>query len=107
MYEDFFATVMNVFTGKGWYELNDGRQNLDWLRRYYPEDPALHGDQPPNAPAAAAPACAPTPMPETGARPIAKSRHQKICLAMLVRNEAPVIARCLASVRPLIDHWVV
>ena len=26
---------------------------------------------------------------------------------MLMRNEAPVIARCLASVRPLIDHWVV
>ena len=26
---------------------------------------------------------------------------------MLVKNEAPVIARCLASVRPLIDHWVV
>jgi hypothetical protein len=24
MYEDYFATVMNVFTGKGWYELNDG-----------------------------------------------------------------------------------
>ena len=44
---------------------------------------------------------------ETGAHPIAKSRRQKICLAMLVRNEAPVIARCLASVRPLIDQWVV
>jgi hypothetical protein len=24
MYEDYFATVMNVFTGKGRYELNDG-----------------------------------------------------------------------------------
>jgi glycosyltransferase involved in cell wall biosynthesis len=33
--------------------------------------------------------------------------QQKICLAMLARNEAPVIARSLASVRPLIDHWVV
>ena len=112
MYEDFFATVMNVFTGKGWYELNDGRQNLDWLRRYYPEDPALHGREPPAVPPAAAPACAATTLPETtmsdtGARPIAKSKRQKICLAMLVRNEAPVIARCLASVRPLIDHWVV
>ena len=26
---------------------------------------------------------------------------------MIVKNEAPVIARCLASVRPLIDHWVI
>ena len=107
MYEDFFATVMNVSTGKGWYELNDGRQNLDWLRRYYPEDPALHGREPPAASPAAAPACVATPLPETAASPIVKSRQQKICLAMLARNEAPVVARCLASVRPLIDHWVV
>ena len=117
MYEDYFATVMNVFTGKGWYELNDGRENLDWLRRYYPQDPALHGAEPPAAPPAAAPACAAATLPktaisettttDTGARPIAKSRQQKICLAMLVKNEAPAVARCLASVRPLIDHWVV
>ena len=46
MYEDYFAAVMNVSTGKGWYELNDGRQDLDWLRRRYPEDPALHGAEP-------------------------------------------------------------
>jgi len=26
---------------------------------------------------------------------------------MIVRNEAPVIRRCLASVRSLIDHWIV
>src|SRR5262249_23581331 len=32
---------------------------------------------------------------------------QSICLNMIVRNEAPVIRRCLASVRPLIDHWVI
>jgi glycosyltransferase involved in cell wall biosynthesis len=30
-----------------------------------------------------------------------------ICLAMIVRNEAPVIRRCLASVLPVLDHWVV
>jgi glycosyltransferase involved in cell wall biosynthesis len=30
-----------------------------------------------------------------------------LCLVMIVRNEAPVIRRCLASVRPIIDHWVV
>ncbi len=32
---------------------------------------------------------------------------QSLCLAMIVRNEAPVIRRCLASVRSLIDHWIV
>lgn len=31
----------------------------------------------------------------------------QICLSMIVKNEAPVIARCLASVRPWIDHWVI
>ncbi|WP_018260231.1 glycosyltransferase [Methylobacterium sp. WSM2598] len=30
-----------------------------------------------------------------------------ICLCMIVKDEAPVIRRCLDSVRPLIDHWVV
>jgi hypothetical protein len=32
---------------------------------------------------------------------------QRICLSMIVKNEAPVIARCLASVRPFIARWVV
>jgi glycosyltransferase involved in cell wall biosynthesis len=30
-----------------------------------------------------------------------------ICLNMIVKNEAPRIARCLESVRPLIDGWVI
>lgn len=30
-----------------------------------------------------------------------------ICLNMIVRDEAQVIERCLASVRPFIDHWVI
>lgn len=32
---------------------------------------------------------------------------QTICLNMIVKNEAPVIRRCLDSVRPLIDTWVI
>ncbi|MET0553825.1 MAG: glycosyltransferase [Vicinamibacteria bacterium] len=32
---------------------------------------------------------------------------QRVCLCMIVRNEAPVIRRCLDSVRPLIDAWCV
>ncbi len=31
----------------------------------------------------------------------------QICLNMIVRNEAPVIRRCLDSVRPYIDRWVI
>jgi hypothetical protein len=30
-----------------------------------------------------------------------------IVLNMIIKNEAPVIARCLASVKPWIDHWVI
>ncbi|WP_327424095.1 glycosyltransferase [Streptomyces sp. NBC_01527] len=30
-----------------------------------------------------------------------------ICLCMIVKNEAHVIGRCLASVRDLIDTWVI
>ncbi|MGQ0622585.1 MAG: tetratricopeptide repeat-containing glycosyltransferase [Panacagrimonas sp.] len=33
--------------------------------------------------------------------------HKKICLNMIVKNEAHVIQRCLASVRPFIDAWVI
>jgi len=32
---------------------------------------------------------------------------QTICLNMIVKNEASVIERCLASVKPLIDTWVI
>ncbi len=30
-----------------------------------------------------------------------------ICLNMIVKNEAPIIERCLASVLPFVDHWVI
>jgi glycosyltransferase involved in cell wall biosynthesis len=30
-----------------------------------------------------------------------------ICLNMIVKDEAPVIRRCLATVRPFIDFWVI
>ena len=36
-----------------------------------------------------------------------EANHQIVCLNMIVKNEAPVIARCLASVRPFIDYWVI
>ncbi len=29
----------------------------------------------------------------------------RICLNMIIKNEAPVIDRCLASVKPWIDRW--
>ncbi len=32
---------------------------------------------------------------------------QTICLSMIVKNEAPVIRRCLDSVLPFIDHWII
>jgi len=38
---------------------------------------------------------------------MARARRNTICLCMIVKNEARVIERCLASVRDLIDHWVI
>src|SRR5215471_11928556 len=35
------------------------------------------------------------------------ANHQILCLNMIVKNEAPVIARSLASVRPITDYWVI
>ena len=32
---------------------------------------------------------------------------QTLCLSMIVKDEAHVIRRCLASVRPIIDHWII
>jgi glycosyltransferase involved in cell wall biosynthesis len=40
-------------------------------------------------------------------REVPGERRQSICLCMIVKNEAPVIRRCLDSVRPIIDHWIV
>jgi tetratricopeptide (TPR) repeat protein len=31
----------------------------------------------------------------------------RICLNMIVKNEAAVITRCLATVKPWVDHWVI
>ena len=42
MYDEYFFSVHNVFSGKGWYQENRERKNLDWIRRYYPAEPALH-----------------------------------------------------------------
>lgn len=33
--------------------------------------------------------------------------HPRVCLNMIVKNEAHVIARCLNSVRPFIDAWCI
>src|SRR5579862_8821121 len=38
---------------------------------------------------------------------LGRSCKQKICLSMIVKNEAAVILRCLDSVRPIIDYWVI
>jgi glycosyltransferase involved in cell wall biosynthesis len=39
--------------------------------------------------------------------PAPEARRQTFCLNMIVKDEAPVIRRCLDSVRPLIDCWVI
>lgn len=36
-----------------------------------------------------------------------KEDRKKVCLNMIVKNESKVIERCLASVKPIIDYWVI
>jgi glycosyltransferase involved in cell wall biosynthesis len=43
MYEEYFWAVKNIYENNGWYEDNPARKNLNWIRKYYPDDPALHG----------------------------------------------------------------
>jgi len=37
MYEEYFQNVLNVYTGKGWYEKNINRTKLDYLDRQLPD----------------------------------------------------------------------
>jgi FkbM family methyltransferase len=39
MYEEYFQMVLNVHTGKGWYERKHNRAELDWLKKEYPKHP--------------------------------------------------------------------
>jgi glycosyltransferase involved in cell wall biosynthesis len=36
MYEEYFHSLVPVFKGRGFYEENPDRRELDWLKRYYP-----------------------------------------------------------------------
>ncbi len=39
--------------------------------------------------------------------PFISEAKQKVCLNMIVKDESQVIRRCLDSVKPLIDYWVI
>lgn len=39
--------------------------------------------------------------------PLHATEKKTICLNMIVKNETAVITRCLASVKPIIDYWVI
>lgn len=38
---------------------------------------------------------------------VPSENHSTICLNMIVKNETKVICRCLESVKPFIDYWVI
>jgi glycosyltransferase involved in cell wall biosynthesis/SAM-dependent methyltransferase len=39
MYEEYFQAVLNIHGGKGWYEENPGRNNMDYAVKHYPGRP--------------------------------------------------------------------
>lgn len=42
MYEEYFSTLLKVHdTSGGFYAKNEGRENLDWMVKYYPKSIAL------------------------------------------------------------------
>jgi hypothetical protein len=41
MYEEYFQNILNVYTGKGWYEENIDRNGLSFCERVYPSYPSL------------------------------------------------------------------
>ncbi|HEY3496793.1 MAG TPA: glycosyltransferase [Polyangiaceae bacterium] len=82
----------DIFTGKGMRKrLGSGFATLIVLRvRLYSSRP-LGGD--PNA--------------REWVQAVTPPLGSRICLAMIVKNEAHVIERCLLSVRPLLSSWVI
>jgi hypothetical protein len=36
MYEEYFESIHNIYGKKGWYEPNETRTELNWLRKEYP-----------------------------------------------------------------------
>jgi hypothetical protein len=36
MYEEYFVSLLPIFTGKGFYEVDKDRKDLDWMIRHYP-----------------------------------------------------------------------
>jgi hypothetical protein len=36
MYEEYFTSLIPIFTGKGFYEVDKDRKDIDWMVRKYP-----------------------------------------------------------------------
>lgn len=41
MYEEYFQSLLNIHEKDGWYEPNDSRTELDWLKKEYPSSQEL------------------------------------------------------------------
>ena len=44
MYEEYFQSVMKIFNGKGYYEPNPQRRELNWLEKEHPKTPKTKDD---------------------------------------------------------------
>jgi len=36
MYEEYFQSILDVYTGKGWYESHPDRKDMKWLEKFIP-----------------------------------------------------------------------
>jgi glycosyltransferase involved in cell wall biosynthesis len=50
---------------------------------------------------------APEAQPAPPSKVVAAADHSTVCLNMIVKNESQVICRCLETLKPFIDYWVI